>query len=188
MSSVAIGKAGAAGAKRRSWPAVSSNRRWPPIPAASSARSDFPTGHRSGWLGRRRACLPQPTDAQFVAEEAQQVEEFPAVDAVAGQHVVQLVDHQHAHADLAQQCQSQLLHFRQPWAWAAARPSRRAARRRSGSRTARTASARPTPGCARSASELAGWVRRNFSTIIDLPLLVGPTSSRLGMRCLFGHA
>lgn len=31
---------------------------------------------------------------------------------------------------------------------AAARPSRRAARRRSGSRTARTASARPTPGCA----------------------------------------
>ena len=42
--------------------------------------------------------------------------------------------------------------------------------------------------CSWSASELAGWVRRNFSTIIDLPLLVGPTSSRLGMRCLFGHA
>jgi hypothetical protein len=30
--------------------------------------------------------------------------------------------------------------------------------------------------------------RRNFSMIIDLPLLVGPTSNKLGMRCLVGHS
>ncbi|MNC59099.1 hypothetical protein D3C75_1088850 [compost metagenome] len=40
-------------------------------------------------------------DAQLVAEKAQQVEEFPPVDAVACQDVVQFVDHQHAHANLA---------------------------------------------------------------------------------------
>jgi hypothetical protein len=31
-------------------------------------------------------------------------------------------------------------------------------------------------------------VRRNFSMIIDLPLLVGPISSRFGIRCLAGQA
>ena len=41
---------------------------------------------------------------------------------------MQFVDHQHAHADLAQQCQRQLLHFRQPWAraqWRAHRGEQR---------------------------------------------------------------
>ena len=38
---------------------------------------------------------------------------------------MQLVDHQHAHADLAQQCQRQLFHFWQPWARSQWRTHRR---------------------------------------------------------------
>ena len=77
-----------------------------------------------GQVGVARAD-PDQWDAQFIAEEAQEIEEFPAIDAVTGQDVVQLVDHQHAHADLAQQCQRQLFHFWQPWARSQWRTHRR---------------------------------------------------------------
>jgi hypothetical protein len=42
-------------------------------------------------------------DAQLVAQEPQQVEELAAGLAASGQHVVQLVDHQHPHPRLAEQ-------------------------------------------------------------------------------------
>ncbi len=45
-----------------------------------------------GRMARRRACLPQPAGCA-VRCRAQRLK-FPAVDAVASQHVVQLVDHQ----------------------------------------------------------------------------------------------
>lgn len=38
---------------------------------------------------------PDQGDAQFVAQEAQQVQELPASVASTAQDVVQLVDHQH---------------------------------------------------------------------------------------------
>jgi hypothetical protein len=39
-----------------------------------------------------------------------------------------------------------------------------------------------------SAASIAEYARRNFSMIIVLPLLVGPTSKMLGMRVRWGNA
>lgn len=41
--------------------------------------------------------------------------------------------------------------------------------------------------CSWSGCDTGGCIRRNFSTIMDLPLFVGPISSRFGIRCLSGH-
>ncbi len=73
-------------------------------------------------------------------------------------------------------------------AGAMARPSRQVARRRSGLPTVRMASARPVPECALVG---VGAGRVGAAEFLDdhrLAVVGWMTNSRLGMRCLFGHA
>src|SRR5699024_9456168 len=61
----------------------------------------------------RQVCLTgadsHERDAQLVAKESQEVQELSTDVTTSSKHIVQLIDHQHLHTDLAQQGECEAL-------------------------------------------------------------------------------